>query len=123
MMFFNQKEMSQDLYSVLGLGKEATSAEIKKAYKKLAMKHHPDKGGDEEMFKKISHAYSILSDETKKKQYDTFGTVDEQEGMNMQNFHDIFESMFGGSGGFETMFAGGWSFRWGYVSNGFQSPD
>ena len=127
-MFFNQKEMSQDLYSVLGLGKEATSAEIKKAYKKLAMKHHPDKGGDEEMFKKISHAYSILSDETKKKQYDTFGTVDEQEGMNMQNFHDIFESMFGGSGGFETMFAGGGPFGGGMFQMGSnrqtkKSPD
>lgn len=106
MIFFNEKEMSQDLYSVLGIDKSASTIEIKKAYKKLAMKHHPDKGGDEEMFKKISHAYSILSDETKRKQYDTFGTVDEQEGMNMQNFQDIFESMFGGSGGFETMFGG-----------------
>jgi len=98
--------MTQDLYSVLGLTKSATSPEIKKAYKKLAMKHHPDKGGDEEMFKKISHAYSILSDENKRKQYDTFGTVDDQEGMNMQNFQDIFENMFGGGGGFETMFGG-----------------
>lgn len=107
MIFFNQKEMSQDLYCVLGLQKSANASEIKKAYKRLAMKHHPDKGGDEEMFKKISHAYSILSDEKKRNQYDTFGTVDEQEGMNMQNFHDIFENMFGGGGGFETMFGGG----------------
>jgi DnaJ family protein A protein 2 len=100
--------MTQDLYSVLGITKEASQSDIKKAYKKLAFKHHPDKGGDEEMFKKISHAYSILSDEAKRKQYDTFGTVDEQDGMNMQNFQDIFESMFSGQGGgFETMFGGG----------------
>lgn len=100
-----KKKMSEDLYSVLGVAKNATASQIKKAYKKLAMKHHPDKGGDEEMFKKISQAYSVLSDENKRKQYDTFGTVDEQEGMNMEHFQNIFENMFGG-GGFETMFGG-----------------
>lgn len=100
-----KKKMSEDLYSVLGVDKNASVNEIKKAYKKLAMKHHPDKGGDEEMFKKISQAYSVLSDENKRKQYDTFGTVEEQEGMNMEHFQNIFENMFGG-GGFETMFGG-----------------
>ena len=49
-----------DYYSTLGVGKNATDDDIKKAYRKLAMKHHPDKGGDEAEFKKINEAYDIL---------------------------------------------------------------
>ena len=67
--------MSEDYYNVLGVSKEASDAEIKKAYRKLAMKYHPDhaKGnkGAEEKFKKISEAYAVLSDKDKRQEYDT----------------------------------------------------
>jgi DnaJ family protein A protein 2 len=103
--------MSKDLYNTLNVSKDANATEIKKAYKKLAIKHHPDKGGDEEEFKKISEAYAVLSDEKKRKQYDTFGTYDDSSGA-MPDMNDIFSSMFGGAGGgmassFGEMFFGG----------------
>lgn len=60
----------ENYYNVLGLSENATQDEIKKTYRKLAMEHHPDKGGDEEKFKKISEAYDIIGDENKRKQYD-----------------------------------------------------
>lgn len=63
----------EDYYKILGVEKTASKEEIKKAYRKLAHKHHPDKGGDEAMFKKISEAYAVLSSDDKRKQYDTFG--------------------------------------------------
>jgi curved DNA-binding protein len=69
----------QDYYQILGVAKNASDAEIKKAYRKLAMKYHPDHSkGDsqsEEMFKKISEAYAVLSDKEKRQQYDTFGSA------------------------------------------------
>ena len=72
--------MSKNPYDVLGVPKSATADEIKKAYRKLAMKHHPDKNrGDkasEAKFKEVSAAYEILSDEKKRKSYDTFGSAD-----------------------------------------------
>ena len=52
-------------YQTLGVDKTATQAEIKKAYRKLTMKHHPDKGGDENKFKEIAEAYAVIGDETK----------------------------------------------------------
>lgn len=70
----------EDLYSILGVEKTATADQIKKAYRELAMKYHPDRNpGDavaEEKFKKISSAYSVLGDETKRKQYDMYGSTD-----------------------------------------------
>jgi len=60
-------------YKVLGLDKTATEQEIKKRYRKLSMKLHPDRGGDEEAFKKVAEAYGILSDKTKKANYDRYG--------------------------------------------------
>ena len=56
----------ENYYNVLGVNENATQEEIKKTYRKLAMEHHPDKGGNEETFKKISEAYDVLSDENKK---------------------------------------------------------
>ena len=67
--------MSDNLYDILGVSKTASLDEIKKAYKKLAIQHHPDKGGDEEVFKNISNAYSVLSDEQKRAEYDLGGVV------------------------------------------------
>jgi molecular chaperone DnaJ len=63
----------KDYYEVLGLKKSATGDEIKKAYRKLAKEHHPDKGGSEDKFKEISEAYDTLSDSDKKANYDRFG--------------------------------------------------
>ena len=89
----------RDYYDVLGVGKSADASEIKKAYRKLAMKYHPDKNpGDkeaEEKFKEINEAYEVLSDETKRRNYDQFG----HEGVNGQGF--------GGAGGFGGQGFGG----------------
>ena len=63
----------RDYYEILGVSKSASKDEIKKAYKKSAIKHHPDKGGDAEKFKELSEAYAVLSDENKRRQYDQFG--------------------------------------------------
>ncbi|MDH3996466.1 MAG: DnaJ domain-containing protein, partial [Desulfobulbaceae bacterium] len=66
-----------DYYEVLGIKKDSSAQDIKKAYRKLAMKYHPDRNkGDkeaEEKFKKLSEAYAVLSDPEKRKEYDTFG--------------------------------------------------
>ncbi len=58
---------------MLGVSKDSTPDEIKKAYRKLAVKHHPDKGGDPETFKEMSSAYDVLSDPEKKELYDKYG--------------------------------------------------
>ena len=99
--------MSKNFYDVLGIQKDASEGDIRKAYKKLAIKYHPDKGGDEEKFKEISEAYSVLSDSQKRQNYDRFGTVDNND-MNMNDFQDIFSNMFGGfnHGPFGNIFGG-----------------
>lgn len=89
----------KDYYEVLGVSKNTTSSDIKKAYKKLAKKYHPDLNpGDksaEEKFKEINEAYEVLGDEEKRKKYDTFG-----QGYNFQNGADFDPSQFGfGNGG------------------------
>jgi len=67
----------KDYYEVLGIGKNATKEEVKKAFHKLAHKYHPDKNGsgDSEKFKEASEAYSILSDDKKRAEYDSYGRV------------------------------------------------
>jgi DnaJ family protein A protein 2 len=94
-----------DLYSILGVSKSADTAEIKKAFKKLAMTHHPDKGGDPEKFKELQKAHEVLSDERKRQVYDMTGSEDgEQHGPDMGGgFPFDIGGMFGGLGG---MFGG-----------------
>ena len=65
-----------DYYKTLGVSKNATADEIKKAFRKLARENHPDAGGNEEKFKEINEAYEVLSDDKKRKLYDQYGTVD-----------------------------------------------
>ena len=112
--------MSEDYYSVLEVSRNADASELKKAYRKLAIKWHPDKNkGDssaEERFKKISEAYDVLSDEKKKSQYDAMGhdmyTKQGSSGGRTGGFHsdpfDVFNSFFGGGGGgaFSDFFGG-----------------
>jgi molecular chaperone DnaJ len=109
-----------DYYEILGVARNASAEDIKKAYYKLAHKYHPDKGGDENKFKEINEAYQVLSDKDKRAQYDQFGRVFEGaqpgggpqggfdfqgfqggmpgfdfEGTGFDNLSDIFEEMFG----------------------------
>lgn len=66
--------MAKDYYQTLGVSKDASADEIKTAFRKKAHEHHPDKGGSEEKFKELNEAYQVLGSETKRKQYDQFGT-------------------------------------------------
>jgi curved DNA-binding protein len=111
-----------DYYKVLGVEKKASDVEIKKAYRKLAMKYHPDHAkGDkshEEKFKKISEAYAVLSDPEKRKQYDTFGANGFQQRFSQEDifrnfdFGDIFKE-FGFNGGGYSTGDGGYKFSFG----------
>lgn len=87
-------------YEALGVEKDASESEIKKAFRKLAIKHHPDKGGDEEVFKSITRAYEVLSDSEKRKIYDEYGEEGlEGGGGGGADASDIFDMFFGGGGG------------------------
>lgn len=101
---------SEDFYDILGVSKNATKAEIKKAFRAKAKKHHPDKGGDETVFKKINEAYKTLSDDQKRAQYDQFGAAGASFGGGAGGFNGFSGfSGFGGSqaefGGFEDVFS------------------
>lgn len=90
-----------DYYEILGVSKDASADEIKRAYRKAAHKYHPDKGGgDEEMFKKINEAYQVLSDPQKRASYDRFG----QAGVGSSGGRGYSGEGFGG---FEDIFSGG----------------
>jgi molecular chaperone DnaJ len=104
----------KDYYEVLGVNRDASDEDIKKAYRKLAMKHHPDRNPDnpksEEHFKEAKEAYEVLSDGQKRSAYDRYGHagVDQQAGMGAGGqgfggfadaFGDIFSDIFGGAGG------------------------
>ncbi|RHY63694.1 hypothetical protein DYB35_006476 [Aphanomyces astaci] len=87
-------------YETLGVPKTASAADIKKAYRKLALKNHPDKGGDPELFKDITVAYEVLSDPEKRELYDKYGEEGLQQGGGGGHpGADIFSQMFGGGGG------------------------
>lgn len=113
----------RDYYEILGVGKTASADEIKKAFRKAAIEHHPDRGGNEEKFKELNEAYEVLSSPDKRKRYDQFGHAGVGSsaasdgnpfaggfgGFDGQNinfdfgdlgFGDIFSSFFGGGGGF-----------------------
>lgn len=113
----------RDYYEVLGVDKSASADDIKKAYRKLALEHHPDKGGDSEKFKEANEAYETLKDPAKKQQYDQFGhnpfggAAGGSAGAGYEGFGgfnasgmefdlgdlgDVFGSFFGGAGGPRT---------------------
>lgn len=114
----------RDFYEVLGVSKTASADEIKKAYRKLAMKYHPDRNPDdpqaEEKFKEASMAYEVLSDDQKRSTYDRMGHAAFENGMggaggfggfggfSSSNLNDILNDLFGqgGGGGFTDMFGG-----------------
>ncbi|URN94339.1 MAG: molecular chaperone DnaJ [Candidatus Pristimantibacillus lignocellulolyticus] len=98
----------RDYYEVLGVGKDASAEDVKKAYRKLARQYHPDvnKEADAETkFKEVKEAYDVLSDDGKRDTYDRFGHVDPNQGMGGGGadfgggFGDIFDMFFGGGGG------------------------
>ena len=119
---------SKDFYENLGIPRDADISQIKKAYKKLSLKHHPDKNPDnkeqaEEIFKIISYAYQVLSDEEKRRGYDQYGRDFIEGGgnqksqshsfggrgfgghqFNMKNADDIFKEFFGGRDPFAGFF-------------------
>jgi molecular chaperone DnaJ len=107
----------RDYYEVLGVSKDASADELKKAFRKAAVKYHPDKeGGDEAKFKEVNEAYEVLKDSQKRQRYDQFGHAgvggasgggNPFEGFGGQNVHfdfgdgglgDIFGQFFGGGG-------------------------
>ena len=113
----------RDYYEILGVDKSASADEIKKAYRKLALEHHPDKGGDSEKFKEANEAYETLKDPAKKQQYDQFGhnpfggAAGSSSGAGYEGFGgfnaggmefdlgdlgDVFGSFFGGAAGSRT---------------------
>ena len=106
----------KDYYDVLSVQRSASKEEIKNSYRKLALQYHPDRNkssGAEEKFKEISEAYAVLSDDEKRKRYDTYGHVGAEEvfrgseanfdevfkDIGFGGFRDIFDQIFGGRGG------------------------
>jgi curved DNA-binding protein len=122
---------TRDYYDTLGVSKNASGEELKRAYRKLAMKYHPDKNPNkkeaEERFKEINEAYAVLSDKEKRKQYDTFG----KEGFHQRftqedifrgfDFDEILSGLFGGRGKREFRYGGRGGFDFGDFFGGQQA--
>lgn len=108
----------RDYYETLGVNKSADKEAIKRAYRKLAKKYHPDTNAGnphaEEMFKDVTEAYNVLSDEKKRKLYDEFGFAGLQEGFSEEAARQAAQGGFGGFGGF----GGNGPFSGSYSSNG-----
>lgn len=114
---------TRDYYQVLGVNKNASDEEIKRAYRKLAMKYHPDKNPNrkeaEERFKEINEAYAVLSDKEKRKQYDTFGAEGFRQRFTQEDifrgfdFDEILSGLFRGRGRRESRYGGRGGFDFG----------
>lgn len=85
-----------DYYSLLGVSRNVSDADLKKAFKAQSMKHHPDRGGDAEKFKEINEAYQVLKDPKKRSMYDQHGTADPQQFQQRQAYNFSQNSPFGG---------------------------
>ena len=119
---------TKDYYDTLGVNKKATDEEIKRAYRKMAMKYHPDRNPNkkeaEERFKEINEAYAVLSDQEKRKQYDTFGAEGFRQRFTQEDifrgfdFDEILSGLFGGRGRRETRFGGRGGFDFGDFFSG-----
>lgn len=130
-----RRSKSKDYYKILGVARDCTDMEIKKAYRKESLIHHPDKGGDEEKFKLVAEAFSVLSDSQRRQRYDMgeedseYGGGSGMGGMDAHDFADLFAQFgggmprgfggggFGGGGGFHSFHShsssggrGGYSF-------------
>lgn len=136
----NSKQPAKDLYVILDIPKTANEDEIKKAYKKSALKHHPDRNPDTKeestaKFQEVGNAFKTLGDPEKRKRYDQFGIIDGENGDSGDggmhagmNPFDIFQNMFGGSGGsggMGSMFGGmdGMHHQGQQQTRNFKSPD
>ncbi|WP_036450785.1 DnaJ C-terminal domain-containing protein [Mycoplasmopsis opalescens] len=102
--------MKKDFYEILGVSKDATDAEIKAAYRKLAMEYHPDKlkdGSSDKKMQELNEAYEVLRDKTKRENYDRYGNPDGQQGFDFGGgAGDIFSNFFSGFSGFSDLFGG-----------------
>ncbi|KAK0478169.1 hypothetical protein IW261DRAFT_1482238 [Armillaria novae-zelandiae] len=117
-----KQSKTKDYYKILGVPRECSAADIKKAYRRESLKHHPDKGGDEEQFKLVVEAHSVLSDSEKRHRYDNGDDEDGMDGGGFGGMGNMSEAdianlfaQFGGGGGF----GGGTAGQMGYHSHGF----